>query len=487
MAKGKKAIVIGSGIAGLASACRLASQGYAVQLFEAGETYGGKVGEWKANGFRFDKGPSLFTLPHLLDEIFEEAGRNPRTYFQYEQLPLVSKYFFEDGSVLNAYADLNKFQAELVAVLKEDPFKVSQFFKHIQEVYDFVYPVFLANPIKEFYKNLPGSWLKALQVTWKMEAYRSLHKSNVKWFQNPKAVQIFDRFATYNGSNPFKAPATLNVIPHLEHRLGAFYVKGGMRQVANSLFLLALELGVDFHFEKKVDEILLKGNVAKGVRVANKEYEAALVFCNMDVNSAYPKLLPTIKLPKLLLKQEKSTSALVFYWGIDGIHENLDVHNILFSKLYEQEFQELQAGKVYIDPTVYIYVSAKVDADDAPAGKENWFVMINVPHSHLQKDALNVMDLKEIILHKINKTLGIDVRNKIVSEKILSPLDIEKETASFGGALYGNSSNNVFAAFLRHPHQNNAVKNLSFVGGSVHPGGGIPLCLLSAKIACDAI
>lgn len=481
----KKSLVIGSGIAGLASACLLAKKGRDVTVFEGGETYGGKIGEFRQEDFRFDKGPSLFTLPHVLDEVFITCGENPRYYFNYKQLPVVTKYIFPDKSVVNAYADLERFKEELVVTCGEDAAQLDKFFKNIQEVYDYVFPIFLENPLRNFLQTQTGSILDSIKMVFQMEAHKNLHKSNSDWFKNPKTIQIFDRFATYNGSNPFKAPATLNVIPHLEHKLGAYYVDGGMRTVASALYKLALKLGVTFKFNSKVSEILVKNKKALGVKVGETVYSADNIICNMDVNNAYQALMPKQKAPKIYLNQEKSTSALVFYWAVDTQSKDLEVHNILFSQDYRKEFAYLQEGKVSDDPTVYLYISSKADAADAPKGKENWFTMINVPHDTGQNWGRLVEELRETITNKINNVLGVDVKKAMIFEKVLTPLTIAKETASFAGALYGNSSNNMFSAFLRHPHKSKKIKGLSFVGGSVHPGGGIPLCLLSAKIACN--
>lgn len=487
MTKKSTAIVIGSGVAGLASACRLAKAGYDVQVFEANSTYGGKLAEFRQEGFRFDKGPSLFTLPAILDELFHYCGENPRDYFNYRQLPLITKYFFPDGEVINAYAKLNDFQEELVLKLGENPQKLDAFFKHVEAVYNYVSPVFLENPIREFYKNIQGNLLDAVKMSFKVDAFKSLARSNKEWFAHDKTQLIFNRFATYNGSNPFKAPATLNVIPHLEHNLGAYYVDGGMRAVANALYRLACKMGVRFYFNSPVRGIEVNKGQALGVYIADRFFEAQQLICNMDINLAYPKLLVNQKAPKIYLKQEKSSSALVFYWSMNFQMEKLDVHNILFSKDYKGEFDMLQQGKLASDPTVYIYVSSKVEASDAPIGKENWFVMINVPHDSGQDWEQLITKARIDIKHKLNTVLQTKIDDFILHEEVLHPQQIEHETSSIGGALYGNSSNNIFAAFLRHPHQNKNIKHLSFVGGSVHPGGGIPLCLLSAKIACNRI
>ncbi len=479
-------VVIGAGIAGLAAACRLARQGEKVILYESAPTFGGKVGEINNKGFRFDKGPSLFTLPEILDELFLDCGKNPRDFYSYYQLPVVTKYIYPDGLQLKAYANLEDFKQELINKLGEKKLDLDRFFKHIQQVYDFVFPIFLENPIREFKKHLKVSWWESFKMLMKIESFKTLDASNQSWFKHNKTVQLFNRFATYNGSNPYRAPATLNVIPHLEHKLGAYYVKGGMRKVVQAMYDLAVDQGVEFRFNSPVSQILIENGAARGVVINNAVVPAKAVFCNMDINKAYPALLPKEPQPKLLLNQEKSTSALVFYWGMNLSETKFDVHNVLFSKDYKYEFDCLSKGEVSDDPTVYVYISSKADSGDAPKGKENWFVMINVPPNKGQNWPGIIETARKNILDKLNHHFDEDVSAFIEMEEVLDPIKIEQFTSSYQGALYGNSSNSMFSAFLRHPHQNKKLKSLFFVGGSTHPGGGIPLCLLSAKIATHA-
>ncbi len=208
----------------------------------------------------------------------------------------------------------------------------------------------------------------------------------------------------------------------------------------------------------------------------------------MDIYPTYRTLLKGIKAPEKTLEQPRSSSALIFYWGVEGTFEQLDLHNILFSENYEEEFEHIFDHKTLSDdPTVYINITSKESPQDAPAGCENWFVMINAPGNYDQDWDDLVAKSRERILKKIKKCLDIDLTDLIKTEYILTPVGIEKNTSSYRGALYGAASNNQFAAFLRHPNFNSRIENLYHVGGSVHPGGGIPLCLLSAKITSDLI
>jgi phytoene dehydrogenase-like protein len=206
----------------------------------------------------------------------------------------------------------------------------------------------------------------------------------------------------------------------------------------------------------------------------------------MDVFFAYGNLMPSAKKPQKILAQERSSSALIFYWGISKSFAELDVHNIFFSADYEQEFSELfDHHTISDDPTVYINISSKLNVADAPTGNENWFVMINAPSSKGQDWDQLIKRTRKNVLLKLNRLLKTDIESFIVSENILDPRSIEKKTYSHQGSLYGTSSNSQFSAFMRHANRSSQFENLFFCGGSVHPGGGIPLCLYSAKIVSE--
>jgi phytoene desaturase len=278
----------------------------------------------------------------------------------------------------------------------------------------------------------------------------------------------------------------LNMIPHLEHQIGTFLPVKGIHQITDDLYALALELGVSFNFSQEVEEILVERNSARGIRTKTAIHFSDLVVSNMDIMLTYRKLLTKQKAPERILRQERSTSALIFYWGIRKRFDQLGLHNILFSNDYPGEFKALFDGKTaFHDPTVYISVTSKDVPDDAPPGCENWFVMVNAPDDKGQDWDKLIHEYRKAIIRKINNRFDTQVEELIEVEQILTPPDIEKRTSSYGGSLYGNASNNKFSAFLRHTNNSNRIKNLYFCGGSVHPGGGIPLCLLSAKISTD--
>jgi phytoene dehydrogenase-like protein len=259
-----------------------------------------------------------------------------------------------------------------------------------------------------------------------------------------------------------------------------------MNSITTSLVKLAEDLGVEFTYNKQVDEILLDASQkrVKGVMINGKCVESNSIISNMDVYFTYKQLLPKIKLPARTLSQERSSSAIIFYWGIKNEFPALDLHNIFFSKNYKEEFDTIFNKKtMYNDPTVYINITSKILKSDAPDNSENWFVMVNAPANHEQDWDNLISETRKNIISKINHVLKTNIENLIATEEILDPRSIESKTLSYQGSLYGTSSNSKFAAFLRHPNFKRNIDGLFFVGGSVHPGGGIPLCLLSAKIA----
>jgi phytoene desaturase len=344
--------------------------------------------------------------------------------------------------------------------------------------------LFLKNSLHDVRNFLNFKTLKALTNSWKLDLQTTFHKSNEKDLDDAKLVQLFDRFATYNGSNPYKTPGIMSIIPHFEHNVGTFFPKKGMVSITNSLVKLAESLGVQFQYNTIAEEILVENNAVIGVKTTDKIENSAIVVSNMDVYFTYHKMLPNQKPPKKILRQERSSSAIIFYWGIHKEFPNLDLHNILFSSDYKAEFEAIFDQKtIFDDPTVYVHISSKCLPNDAPKGAENWFVMINSPSNSGQDWDKLIAKARKAIIQKINKILQIDIEKFIEEESILDPRSIEMKTASYQGSLYGTSSNSKFAAFLRHPNFKKGLKNLYFVGGSVHPGGGIPLSLLSAKIA----
>jgi len=484
----KKAIVIGAGIGGLATSIRLAKKGYHVSVFEKNDYPGGKLSTFNLGKYRFDAGPSLFTMPHFVTDLFTLAGEIPSEHFTYKKKDIHCEYFWEDGTRLTAYSDRNRFCKTVEKQLDVPAQTVHNYLERAQKKFNLTAPLFLEKSLHKLRTYLNKETRKAIYGLGSLELFKSLHQVNEEQLKNPYLIQFFNRFATYNGSDPYQTSGIMSLVQHLEEHYGTFIPNQGMGAITESLFQLAQRMGVKFHLGQSVDSIEIENKRAVGIKVCNKRHKSDLVVSNMDVVPTYKYLLPNQKQPKRTLEQERSSSALIFYWGIKKSFPKLNLHNIFFSQNYSKEFQAIFQDKTLSgDPTVYVNITSKDVLSDAPAGCENWFVMINAPADNGQDwDAL-ITQTRNKVLEKLSRILGQDIASLIEEETHLSPPLIAQKTASFRGALYGASSNNRMSAFLRHPNFSRTIDNLYFCGGSVHPGGGIPLCLLSARITADMI
>ncbi len=489
MAERKKAVVIGAGLGGLSAAVNLSSD-FEVHVFEKNSSAGGKAGEINLNGFRFDTGPSLLTMPSILKNIFYDQGEKPEDYLDMQPLDNLCRYFYPDGTIMNGYSLIEKFAEEIESKTADNQEAVKKYFDYSKKIYDVTADIFLYKSLNEIdtYSNLKT--VKSFLEIFKIDSFRSVHEANSKFFRGPKVIQLFDRYATYSGSNPYKAPATLNIIPYVEFVLGGFVVKGGIYSIVKALQKLAVKKNVKFHFNSDVTKILQDGKRTVGIEYDNRKsqnntFYSEILIVNSDAQFTKEKLLretPKEKPP------EVSSSAIVFYWGIEGNYAGLEIHNILFSENYKKEFDEIfDERKIPSDPTVYIYISCKFNKDDAPDGHENWFVMINTPYNEGENWTEKIPEVRKSVIQKIKDFLKIDLSGKIIEEEILTPEILEDKTNSYKGSIYGISSNSRKAAFLRQRNKSSKTKGLYFCGGSAHPGGGIPLVLQSGKITADLV
>lgn len=484
----KSCAVIGAGISGIGAAIRMRNKGYKVTVYEANTFPGGKLSSETNKGYRFDMGPSVFTMPEYVDELFILSGKNPRDHFNYEQLNPVYRYFFEDGSMLDAYHSNEEFAEKIAQHTTDSKEAIVKYLEKAGVVYHLTEEVFLKNSLHKLKSYLTWPTLRGILNFGKIGAFDTMNQANEKAFKDPRLVQVFNRYATYNGSSPYLSPATLNVIAHVEIQKGAYYPVGGMYSITKSLVQLAKDIGVEFRFSTPAEEIVVENKQIKGVRTAQDFTPYNVVISNMDIYNSYKKLMPGVKKPQKTLDQPKSSSGIIFYWGIKKSFPELGLHNILFSSNYEEEFDTIFSKKaIYNDPTIYINITSKHSPDDAPEGCENWFTFINVPNNSGQDWDAYIQQARAAIIQKVNRVLKTDIEPLIESEMVFDPRVIEKRTSSAFGAIYGNSSNNKYAAFQRHPNFSKEIKGLYFCGGSVHPGPSIPLCLLSAKITTDLV
>ena len=495
--------VIGGGIGGLMSACLLAADGCRVTLFEKNERVGGKMDEQCVQGYRFDTGPSLLTMPFLLEAFFTSCGESLKDWLVLKEVHPICRYYYADGEHFECYKDPHKTAQEIGRIAPEDQQAYAEFLEYIRVLYDKTADAFLFNTLN----NL--SDLKGLNISsfFSIDAFKSVSDVIDERFSSVYLRQFFKRFTTYNGSSPYSAPGTLNVIPHVELNIGGYYIQGGMHTLVKQLEVLANKLGVQIHTNTDVRRILVDSSgtrkkiegieyisiqnfTSQNLSSEPKQLVSTKFYCNKVVSNSdayetYQHLLSSRVRPKLQLLQtrysEPSCSGFVLLLGLDRRYDQIKHHNIFFSKDYKQEFHDIfHRKKLPNDPTIYIANSSYSDPDDAPNGGSNLFILVNAPYlDTLSEDSTTTVYANKIISNLENRGLT-GLSQHIQYQEIRSPFHFYDRYRSNKGSIYGTSSNGLFSAFLRPRNQSKAINGLFLTGGSVHPGGGIPLVLQSA-------
>jgi phytoene desaturase len=485
----KKAVIIGAGLGGLSAAIKLASKGFKVDVFEKNSHIGGKLMPVKLGDYHFDFGPNTITMPQVFERVFTLAGEKMSDYLEMDQLDVHTRNVFKD----NSFLDFSNQSALMKKQLQElDPFAAENydsFLTEITRLYQLSEKYFFPKMFDSFLDYVSPTLGSALL---RVRPNESMHHFFSRYFKNPEIVKALDRYATYIGSSPYLSPATFAMIAYLELVQGVFYVKGGNVKIAEAYKVVAEKLGVTFHLNSEITKINVENKQAKSVQLSDKRcYEADEVIMNADLLEAYPKLVQERDRPHFKTSKrdryQPSISAFVILAGLNSRNEQLLHHTVFFSDDYEAEFQELFSKNHYSgSPTIYISNSSFSDRDISPQG-DNLFILVNAPP--LTEDGKLLIDeevYKERIYDLLEKK-GVRIREHLVCDRVISPLEISNPFGAFRGALYGISANKKIDAFLRPSNFSKDIKNLSFVGGSTHPGGGSPMVTLSGMNVGAAI
>jgi phytoene desaturase len=492
MQSDRPVIIIGAGIGGLSAAIRLAAAGVRVLVYEKNAIPGGKMGQITQDGFRWDTGPSVITMRHVFEDLFKEAGVRLEDYLSLLPVDPLTRYFYPDGVVLDASSDLTTMLAQIERLDPRDVEGYLAYLAYAARIHRVTGPVFIYDepPRPQSFLRVPVSeWLSA-------DPFRTMDQSIRRFVRSPHLRQLLGRFATYVGGSPYLAPATLNVIAHVELSGGVWYPRGGIYAIAQSMVRLAEELGVTILTGCPVRAIRIESNRVVGVELTDGHFEpAAAVVANVDVATVYDQLLPNgdsvNRTLATLRKSEPSCSGFVLLWGVRTAEgdraqakRSLIHHNIFFSADYPHEFRQIfNDGIPPDDPTIYVAVTSKTDPDHAPRGYENWFVLVNAPALSDSYDwQAQASHYRRKVLDKL-AGFGHDLSDRIVAERMITPVDLARMTGSWRGALYGASANSKWTAF-RRPHNRSAdFRGLYFAGGTTHPGGGVPMVTLSGSVA----
>jgi diapolycopene oxygenase len=474
----KNVLVIGAGLGGLAAAISLAQEGYAVTIHEKNDRIGGKLNVLKERGYSFDLGPSILTLPHIFDRLFRRSGKRMSDYMAIRPLRPHWRNFFDDGTVVDLYPEPDRMAAEARKV-GEDPANVERFLRYSSDLFDlinrgyFEHGLDTAGEFGRFY----GLWSFP-----KFDLLRTMHGGVSRFLKTRHMRDIFDYFIKYVGSSAYHAPAFMNCLPTIQFRHDLWYVDGGLYNIAVGLRRLLEELGVAVHLNSEATEIRREGGRVTGIVAGGRFHPADIIVCNMEVIPAYQRLLgEDARFMRRLSRFEPSCSGLVLELGLDTNYPQLAHHNFFFSGNQKEHFRTVfRRRQLPADPTIYLVAASKTDPTVAPPGCDCLKVLPHIPHidedNPLTRE--DYLAFGRLVMDKLERMGLRDLRRHVVFEHCWTPLDIRERYYSNKGSIYGVVADRFKNLAFKAPKQSTKYANLFFVGGSVNPGGGMPMVVL---------
>lgn len=494
--KQENVAVIGSGLGGLAAACTLAARGYSVTVFEKNDWIGGKAAVLDAQGFRFDMGPTILTLPEVLRRIFAEAGEDLDDHLDLIRLDPQWRCFFGDGKILDLVEDVTAMSQRIDTFSQSDSDRLGyiQFIELAERLHQISERFFFWKPIEDlkdtfdFKKNLDLKTLRDVLALRMGHSVASTIRGHVK---DKRLAQMLDHFTQYVGSSPFLSPAVLCSIAHIQTEGGVWYPQGGTRSVPEALGKLARQLGVSFKTNENVAKIIFQAGRVVGIDSDRGIQDFSAVVSNMDSVRTYRELLddPNDDIKKLR-KREPACSGVVLYLGLDQRYDHLLHHNFVFSDDPEQEFDAIYGkGELAPDPTCYVAAPACTDPSVAPTGGEALYVLVHTPYLRDDHDWNELFPkYRRTILQKLAKTADMpDLESRIRYESCLTPDMIHRRYKVLKGAIYGLASHGKFVGAFKPGNRSRQLNGLYLCGGSAHPGPGMPMAMMSGWIAGDAL
>jgi diapolycopene oxygenase len=486
----QKVVVIGGGLGGLSAAISLASEGFEVTLLEKNDKLGGKLNILHKEGFSFDLGPSILTMPHIFRQLFERAGRNIDDYVQIQPVEPHWRNFFTDGTIFDLCGDSDKQRRELEKLDAHSYAEFERFKAYSTKLGKVTEQGYFEKGLDSFSELI--SHYGMLNSLLDFDVFRSMDQGVRRFISNPKLVEVLNYFIKYVGSSPYDAPALLNLLPYIQYEYGLWYIKGGMYAMAEGLQKLAEELDVAIRLNKEVTQIEYQNKQARAVQLVDGEIlQADIVVSNMEVIPAGERLLQrTAAQMKPLQKFAPSCSGLVMHLGVDRVYDQLAHHNFFYSDNPKDHFNAVfHENRLSEDPTIYLVAPCKSDAGQAPTGCEVIKALPHIPHINPDKPLTqeDYRAFRERVLIKLENMGLTDLRNHIVCEETWTPLDIEAHYYSNRGSVYGVVSDRFKNLGFKAPQRDRLLSNVYYVGGSVNPGGGMPMVTLSGQLVRDKI
>jgi phytoene desaturase len=473
-----KVVVVGAGVGGLAAAVRLAFAGHAVTVVEQGDAVGGKAGRWVSDGFTFDTGPSLLTMPWVFEELFEQTGAPlAASGVELMRIEPVTRYRFADGSSLELSADLPRALEALEAWSPGAGSDWVGFLGTCAAMWRASGPFLSGPPPWPPRRPAAGDAAADPRDVLRVRPWHTLRTLARAHARDPRLRMVIERFATYAGADPRRAPAALAVAGYVEHAFGAWHVRGGIHELVVALERRLLELGGTLRLRTRVDALLLSGRRAAGVGTAGGALDADAVVWNGDA-LMLDRLLGRPTQPE----PERSLSGFALMLGLRGRTRDLAHHVVEFPADYDAEFDDLFAARQLVrDPTLYVGASCATDRSQAPDGAENWFVLVNAPAGASSCSQCEIDAYEAQIVSRLGVGSRVAVRGR------RTPGDLERETGAVRGAIYGAAPHGRLGALRRPGPVVRGVGGLYRVGGTAHPGGGLPLVASSGRIVADLI
>ena len=488
--------VIGGGLGGLAAAVTLAGRSHRVVLFEANEWLGGKAAVLEADGFRFDMGPTILTLPRVLKRVFAEAGVDIERELDLVRLDPQWRCFFDDGDVLDLVEDIDTMAERIDAFAPgagagkgyRSYLAQSQRLHGISENFFFWKSVEGIRDTLDLRANMKLSTLSDVLALRMGQTVGGVVRKHIG---NAKVAQMVDHFVQYVGSNPFAAPAVLGAIADMQVKEGIWYPKGGTGAVPAALARVARAAGVEVRTLSPVKQIgTHDGKVASVLLESGETVPLKAVVSNMDAARTYRELLPAPWTSELDAARslEPACSGVVFYLGLDRAYPHLAHHSFVFSRDAEEEFDHIyRRGELAPDPTCYIAAPARTEPGVAPAGGEALYILVHTPYLRPHHDWSRLLpEYRRVVFDKLARSAGLgDLEQRIVFERTLTPEDIHRRYRVLNGAIYGLASHGRFVGAFKPGNRRKRLPGLYLAGGAAHPGPGMPMVLMSGWIAAD--
>ena len=484
------AIVIGAGIGGIASAARLAKNGYSVTVLEKNETPGGRANQIVRDGHRFDIGPTLFLMPEVWEETFAALGEKMGDHLDLRRIDPTYKVHFDDGLQLELTSNIGDMQAQLEKVEKT---AFTGFLNYIAEGAKH-YKISLEKFVgRNFFSIFDYFSLKNLPLIFKLKALDKHYRNTGRFFKDERLKAAFTFQNMYLGLSPYDAPATYSLLQYTELAEGVWYPTGGMYAGIQALVKVAEKLGVKFIYNAPVKELKVDGSKVTTVALENGQtLEADIFIGNADLPYIYKELLPDPVEAKKLDEKLYTCSTIMFYWGVDKQYPQIAHHNVFLGGDYKASFDQIFEDHDLPDvPSFYVHAPARTDPAAAPEGQDTLYVLVPVGHldsTNRQDWPAMIERARETVFTRLEKEMGInDLREHIKFEIINTPITWKEQFNLEKGAAFGLSHNFWQVGYLRPQNRHKKYKNMYFAGASTHPGTGLPIVLLSAKLTTERI